>query len=180
VLAAGLLATSVGMPATQALTSLERPREIFWTVSAAAVLTTLLVWRLTSAWGLVGAAYGFLLGNIIGAAERWIALRRHAGEAGLDQARRVHARKLMFAERVLLAFVETIEGREDRRRLLDEVQACTQLHLEAIEVFSSPQGLWRRLLRRSAARKIATTLEGMRRESISLPFSPADALATRQ
>jgi O-antigen/teichoic acid export membrane protein len=391
VLAAALLATSVGMPATQALTSLERPREIFWTVSVAAVLTTLLVWRLTSAWGLVGAAYGFLLGNIIGAAGRWIAfflvlrsrdLRAGAAEkedrsSRLVQAMRVlleftrgaddgdwsvrkldegeqadvlvaehrgqcpdgrtqgavviklykssaasraelarqqferlsrshvllgsgtfngwrtsapvplylcqsplalvmtmapgrkvswhlrtggeltremiatapqavvaamtncwaagqshgdfnvdnilldpltreisfvdldlppialpsrdgasrwrlaaddlgymlhsaamrvkrdvirpgvHARKLMFAERVLLAFVETIEGREDRRRLLDEIHECTQLHLEAIDVSSSPQGLWRRMLRRSAARNVATTLERVRRESLS-------------
>jgi hypothetical protein len=88
----------------------------------------------------------------------------------------------MFAARVLLAFVETIEGREDRERQLDEIHACTQLHLEAIDVSWSPQGLWRWLLRRSAARNIATTLESVKRESISPnpPFSPADTLARRQ
>ena len=40
VLAAALLATSLGMPATNALASMERTREIFWTISGAAVLTT--------------------------------------------------------------------------------------------------------------------------------------------
>jgi O-antigen/teichoic acid export membrane protein len=406
VLAAALLASSLGMPATNALASMERTREIFWIVSAAAVLTTLLVWRLTSAWGLVGAAYGFLLGNLIGMAGRWTAFSvvlwsrdPHAGAAEktdlssspaqamqvlreftrgaadgdwsvrkldegeqanvfvaelrsrrldvraqgpvviklykstiasrdelagrqfeclsrshallrgrtfngwrisapvplymcrsplalvmtmvpgrkvswhlrtggeltrdivdtapqavvaamtdcwaagqshgdlnvdnilLDPVAReisfvdldlppivplcgdgasrwrpashdlaymlydaamrvkpdvvrpgVRARKLMFAERILRAFVGTIAGCEDKMRLLDEIRACARLHLEAIEVSWSSQGQWRRLLRRSAARSIDTTLERLKREPISpkLPSSPADALARRQ
>jgi O-antigen/teichoic acid export membrane protein len=94
----------------------------------------------------------------------------------------VRARKLMFAERILRAFVGTIAGCEDKMRLLDEIRACARLHLEAIEVSWSSQGQWRRLLRRSAARSIDTTLERLKREPISpkLPSSPADALARRQ
>jgi len=94
----------------------------------------------------------------------------------------VRARKLMFAERVLRAFVGTIAGCEDKMRLLDEIHACTRLHLKAIEVSWSPQGHWRRLLRRSAARSIDTMLATLKRESLSpnLQSSPADALARRQ
>jgi O-antigen/teichoic acid export membrane protein len=406
VLAAALLASSLGMPATNALASMERAREIFWTVSGAAVLTALLVWRLTSAWGLVGAAYGFLLGNIIGTAVRWIAFslvllsrdprvgaveeaepssnlaqalqvlrefrrgavdgdwlvqkldegeqadvfiaefrsrrlavqaqgpvviklyksgvasraelareqfeclsRSHAllggrtfnrwrisapvplylcrsppalvmtmvpgrkvdwhlrtggeltreildtapqavvaamtecwavgqshGDLNIDnilldpvtreisfvdldlspivlpscdgasrwrsashdlahmlydaaiRVKRdvvrpgVRARKLIFTERVLRAFLGTIAGCEDRIRLLDEIRACVRLHLEAIDVSWSPQGHWRRLLRRSAARSIGTTLERLKRESRSpkLQSSLGDVWARRK
>lgn len=94
----------------------------------------------------------------------------------------VHARKLMFGERVLRAFVGTIAGCEDKMRLLDEIHACARLHLEALEVSWSPQGYWRRLLRRSAARRIETMLERLKRESTSqkLQSSPDDSLAGRQ
>jgi hypothetical protein len=79
----------------------------------------------------------------------------------------VRARKLMFAERILQAFVATIAESEDRRRLLDEIQACARLYLEAIDVSWSPPGYWRRLLRRSTARSIEATLERLKRHSIS-------------
>ncbi|WJR77321.1 polysaccharide biosynthesis C-terminal domain-containing protein [Bradyrhizobium sp. NP1] len=72
VLAVTLLASSLGMPATNALASMKRTREIFWIISGAAILTTLIEWHLTRAWGLDGAAYGFMLGNFIAAAARWI------------------------------------------------------------------------------------------------------------
>jgi O-antigen/teichoic acid export membrane protein len=396
VLAGALLASSLGMPATNALASMERTREIFWTVSSAAALTTFLVWHLTSAWGLIGAAYGFLLGNMIGTAARWTAFsfvilarvpravetERAGPSASLAQATQVfreftrgaagsdwsvrkldegkqadvfvaelrsrhldvqaqepvviklyrstlasrarlarqqfeclsrshsllggrtfsgwrtsapiplymcgsplalvmsmvpgrkvswhlrtggeltreimdtvpeavvaamthcwaagqshgdltvdnivldpvaremsfidldlpsgvraccavasrwqpasddiaymlysaamdvkedilrpglHARKLMFVERVLRAFVATIAGCEDKMRVLDEIHACTRLHLKAIEVSCRPQGHWRRLLRRRAARSIDTTLETLKRETISAELQP--------
>ena len=388
-LAAALLANSLGMPATNALASMECTREIFYTVSGAAILTMLLVWHLTSAWGMVGAAYGVLLGNTVAATARWTAfsmvLRRRDPQVGvakemgrspslaqatqvlreytqagtegdwsvlkLDEGKQadvfvaefrnrrpglrsrepvviklykssvvsrlelayrqfeclsrshallgdrtcngwrisapaplylcrsplalvmtkaagmnmsrhfrtsddvtteilatappaivaamancwstgrshgdlnvdnivldpvareisfvdvdmppiipsagsasrwqaasydlshmlftaamevkrdllrpgVRARKLMFAERILQAFVGTIAESEDRRRLLDEVHACARLYLEAIDVSWSPPGYWRRLLRRSTARSIDTTLERLKRHSI--------------
>ena len=403
-LALALLASGLGMPASNALASMERTRETFWVISSAAIVTVLFVWPLTMAWGLVGAAYGFMLGNVFGAVGRWItfymvllprgqsvgavetidassrqaqamqvlgefaqgaspddwsvmrldegeqsdifiarprerrgsvqvhqpliiklyksaepsliehadrqfeclarlhatlsgrtpdgwwlstpaplylcraplahvmtvargrtvswhlrngtadvvdavpqavvvAMRRYwgAGQSHgdlnvdniiLDAAAReiafvdpllpsldlpccidtsgcsaasidlacllfsaatggkrdfvtpgVRTRKLMFAERVLREFVETIMEREDRRRLLGEIGRCTRLHLGTIGVSWSLQGLWRRLLRQSAARDINKALERLERETISFPrvwLSTADALARRQ
>jgi O-antigen/teichoic acid export membrane protein len=104
-----------------------------------------------------------------------------AMEVKCDIARpRVRARKLMFAERVLRAFVATIAGCEDKMRVIDEIHARTQLHLRAIEMSWSPQGHWRRLVRRNAARCIDRILERLKSESLSLRSLPADALARYQ
>jgi O-antigen/teichoic acid export membrane protein len=73
VLALALLASAVGLPASNALGSIERPREIFWAGLFAAVLTAALVWWLMAGWGLLGAAYGYLAGNVAGAAGLWVA-----------------------------------------------------------------------------------------------------------
>jgi O-antigen/teichoic acid export membrane protein len=85
VLALALLASAVGMPASNALESIERPREVFWAGLFAAVLTAALVWSLVAGWGLLGAAYGFLAGNVAGAAGLWVAflasVQRHGPEA---------------------------------------------------------------------------------------------------
>ena len=74
VLALALLASAVGMPATSALTSIGRPDAIFCAGLFAVIVTVVLVWCLVVQWGLVGAAYGFLAGNVAGAALRWVAL----------------------------------------------------------------------------------------------------------
>jgi O-antigen/teichoic acid export membrane protein len=73
VLALALLATSVGMPASSALASIERPRANFWAGLFAAIVTVCLVWWLVVGWGLLGAAYGFLAGNVAGTVGRWVA-----------------------------------------------------------------------------------------------------------
>jgi O-antigen/teichoic acid export membrane protein/tRNA A-37 threonylcarbamoyl transferase component Bud32 len=73
VLALGMLAMAVGTPANSALTSMERPRIIFWTGLWTAAATVVLVLSLMSKWGLVGAAYGILAGNLVRTAARWIA-----------------------------------------------------------------------------------------------------------
>jgi serine/threonine-protein kinase RIO1 len=73
VLAVGVTVAAVGSTASNALASMERPRAIVWAALAGAVLTIVLVWFLTLAWGLVGAAYGFLAGNAVGALARWLA-----------------------------------------------------------------------------------------------------------
>jgi O-antigen/teichoic acid export membrane protein len=123
VLAGALLASSLGMPATNALASMERTREIFWTVSGAAVLTTLLVWHLTSAWGLIGAAYGFLLGNVFGAAVRWTAfsfviLARVPRADGAE--RTGPSASLAQATQVLQEFTRGAAGSDWSVRKLDE------------------------------------------------------------
>jgi len=73
VLALALLATSVGMPASSALASMERPRAIVVVGGLGAAVTVFLVALLMAEWGLIGAAYGYLAGSAIAAAGRWLA-----------------------------------------------------------------------------------------------------------
>jgi O-antigen/teichoic acid export membrane protein len=73
VLAAGLLPIAVGMPASNALAAMERPRAIVTVGVVAAAITLALVWGLMLEFGLLGAAYGSLAGNLIGALGRWVA-----------------------------------------------------------------------------------------------------------
>lgn len=71
-LALALLAAAAGMPASNALASIERPRPIFWTGFLAAISTVLATWFLVE-WGPLGAAWGLTIGNAIGAGARWAA-----------------------------------------------------------------------------------------------------------
>ena len=73
VLAVALLASAVGNPASVALASMERARAIVWAGLVGAVITGVLVWLLMIEWGLLGAAYGFLAGNVAGSVGRWVA-----------------------------------------------------------------------------------------------------------
>jgi O-antigen/teichoic acid export membrane protein len=72
VLALGVLVTAVGMPTFAALICLERPREVFWTGLFGAVLSVVLVACLVGRWGLLGAAYGLLAGNVGRWGGRWV------------------------------------------------------------------------------------------------------------
>jgi O-antigen/teichoic acid export membrane protein len=91
VLALALLASTVGMPASNALASMERPRAIVWVGLIAALLTVVLVWWLVVGWGLLGAAYGFLAGNVAGSIGRWAAFLAlvppHESEPDQEQVR---------------------------------------------------------------------------------------------
>lgn len=71
VLAAASLAFAMGIPASIALTSMERPRAIVLAGLAGAVVTVVVGWWLMVEWGLLGAACGFLSGNVIGTIGRW-------------------------------------------------------------------------------------------------------------
>jgi O-antigen/teichoic acid export membrane protein len=73
VLAVALLASAVGTPASIALASMERARAFVWASSVGAAVTGVLVWLLMVEWGLLGAAYGFLAGNVAGSVGRWVA-----------------------------------------------------------------------------------------------------------
>jgi len=81
VLAFAALASAIGLPASNALASMERPREIFVVGAVGAVLTVILVWWLMTEWGLLGAAYGLLSGNVVGSAGLWIAFLARAPQA---------------------------------------------------------------------------------------------------
>ncbi len=82
-LALALLAQAVGTSASSGLASMERPRAILIAGSIAAIVTVFSVAALMLEDGLFGAACGFLLGNIVGAAGRWIGfLSRVQSNAG--------------------------------------------------------------------------------------------------
>lgn len=76
VLAIAMMAAAVGAPASNALASMERPKAIVLATSVGGVFTLAAVFVLSMEWGVVGAAYGFLAGNIAGAAARWVAFLR--------------------------------------------------------------------------------------------------------
>ena len=73
ILAFATLASALGSPAANALASMERARATLCISAIGAVLTVLLVWCLMTEWGLLGAAYGLLSGNVVGSAGRWLA-----------------------------------------------------------------------------------------------------------
>jgi O-antigen/teichoic acid export membrane protein len=76
VLALAVLAGALGMPAANALATIERPYAIFFASLIAMVVTVVLVWVLILKWGLVGAAWGFLAGNAVRTLARWAAFLR--------------------------------------------------------------------------------------------------------
>jgi len=73
VLAVAMMAAAAGAPASNALASMERPQAIVLATSVGTAVTLAAVWILAVEWGLPGAAYGFLAGNVAGAAARWAA-----------------------------------------------------------------------------------------------------------
>jgi O-antigen/teichoic acid export membrane protein len=73
VLALAMLASALGMPASNGLTAVERPDVVFKVSLVAVGLSVALVPFLVAEWGVTGAAYGFLAGNVAGSLGRWIA-----------------------------------------------------------------------------------------------------------
>lgn len=73
VLALATSSGSLGTAAAIALATMKRPRPIIVVTTIEAVLTVALVWMLLPEWGLLGAAYGLLAGNVTGAVGRWVA-----------------------------------------------------------------------------------------------------------
>lgn len=71
ILACAFLAFALGTPAGNALASMERPRTVLAVNSAGTILTILVVWRSLVGWGFTGAAYGWLLSNVIVASALW-------------------------------------------------------------------------------------------------------------
>ena len=72
VLAFATLASAIAMPASNALASMERPYAIAIVSAAGTSVTVVLVWILMAEWGLLGAAYGLLLGNLVSCVGLWI------------------------------------------------------------------------------------------------------------
>jgi O-antigen/teichoic acid export membrane protein len=72
VLAFATLASAVATPASNALASMERPYAIAIVGAAGTAVTVVLVWWLMAEWGLLGAAYGLLSGNVVSCVGLWI------------------------------------------------------------------------------------------------------------
>jgi len=73
VLALSSLAAAIGVPASIALSAVERARAVAAVMIATSVLNVLLVWWLMRDWGLLGAAYGVLIAEMFGSFARWAA-----------------------------------------------------------------------------------------------------------
>ena len=73
VLALAMLAAALGMPPSNGLAAVERPDVIFKVGLFSVVLSVVLIPFLVAGWGVTGAAYGFLAGNVAGSAGRWLA-----------------------------------------------------------------------------------------------------------
>jgi O-antigen/teichoic acid export membrane protein len=88
--------------------------------------------------------------------ETEVRLKRTLGNPG---ARR---RQRSLAERVLRGFLERVGPAERRNGLLDEIQACAQIHLNTLRPSWTPRGVWRRLVRAIATDRIHETLAALR------------------
>jgi O-antigen/teichoic acid export membrane protein len=75
VLAVAIMVGAAGAPASNALASMERPRAMVLASSAGAIVTIAAVYILSREWGLLGVAYGVLVGWLVGTATRWAAFR---------------------------------------------------------------------------------------------------------
>jgi Na+-driven multidrug efflux pump len=76
------LAHAIGIPPSNALSALEYVRVNFYIGLSGTVLSLALFGALMmSQWGLVGAAFGLVIGSLIRSAARWVVFLRVAGEA---------------------------------------------------------------------------------------------------
>ena len=73
VLAIAALIAAVGAPASIALAAAQQARAVAAAMFVTAALNLVLVWALLPRWGLLGAAYGVLVAEIVGSLGRWMA-----------------------------------------------------------------------------------------------------------
>lgn len=85
VLSVAVLAAAAGAPASNALASMERPQRIVLATSIGTVVTVVAVWILSVEWGLLGAAYGVLIGNIAASVGRWVAFSTLIARNGANE-----------------------------------------------------------------------------------------------
>ena len=81
VLGFATLATAIGMPASNALAAMERPRAIVVVGGFGVIVTIAAMAALMLRWGVLGAAYGDLAGSVVGALGRWLAFLAVARKA---------------------------------------------------------------------------------------------------
>jgi O-antigen/teichoic acid export membrane protein len=84
-----------------------------------------------------------------------VTVKRTFGRPGVR--RRQHS----LAEGVLRAFLKQV-GPEQQEQLLDEIQACVEVHLSRVRVSRGPRGIWHRVVKRIASRRIHGMLTRLR------------------
>ena len=82
VLALAMFANALGLPASNALTAVERADVGFKVGVVTVVISVLLCPILVAWWGVTGAAYGFLIGNVFATAGRWLVFAVVVGKRG--------------------------------------------------------------------------------------------------
>jgi O-antigen/teichoic acid export membrane protein len=93
VLAAAMLVSAIGVPASNALANMQQPRPIAALAGISVTLNVVLVCWFLIAWGLPGAAYAFLITNVVVLIGRWSIFLKlvgasHPAVAGLDGSHR--------------------------------------------------------------------------------------------
>lgn len=84
------------------------------------------------------------------------AVRAHLGEPLVRSA------MIRLATRMIDEQCNHLDALRDRDAFLDEIRACAWTHLRRIKVGATPGGIWRRAVRRIAAKTIESTLTSLR------------------
>jgi O-antigen/teichoic acid export membrane protein len=85
VLIAATFFSAIGMPAANALASLERPNVVVTTGFAAAAATIIFVCALMPLFGLTGVAWGLLIGSAVATIGRWAAFLSICSDEAIPQ-----------------------------------------------------------------------------------------------
>ena len=74
----------------------------------------------------------------------------------------LHARQKRMTGRILRTFLEGFESAAERTDATNEIEACARLHLARMATPLSPQGIWRRLVKRATTRTVTRILRDLR------------------
>jgi O-antigen/teichoic acid export membrane protein/tRNA A-37 threonylcarbamoyl transferase component Bud32 len=141
VLALAILVMAVGIPAISALTSMERPRAIFWSGLWAAAVTVVVLWSLMPNLGLVGAAYGVLVGNLVRTAARWIALLSLVSRAGWEAGpRRISAGPIRAG--IISVLQQMTHGGKSSDWLIEQLDQGLQADIYAVRCADHRRPVW--------------------------------------
>jgi O-antigen/teichoic acid export membrane protein/tRNA A-37 threonylcarbamoyl transferase component Bud32 len=141
VLALGMLVMAVGIPAISALTSMERPRVIFWTTLWAAAVTVALTLSLMPKWGLVGTAYGVLAGNLVRTAARWVALLSFVSRTGPKAGLGTIGAALIPAE-IFLVLQQMTRARNFSDWVIEQLDQGLQADIYAVRCADCRRPVW--------------------------------------
>ena len=153
------LAHAMGIPASNALSAMERVRVNFYIGLGATCITAVLIAILMIAWGLVGAAIGLLIGSAARSAVRWgvfLTITEPAVPAMASSSNAEAAAEVL----------QQLTNRDERRRLkIAQIDVGSQAHiftaqsLERQPVWPAQDGLVVKLYKQDGARSAAAAFE---------------------